>query len=427
MATLRAQLAEQVERLEALLDRLPDVVAKETKTKIAELRRLLLQQRAPRLVLVGRRGSGKSSLVNALFGREVAEVGHESATTGTATWFTYRDASGTLEVLDTRGLQEGAAPAEADGAATPLDSILAELRDKSPDAVLFLVKAKEVDAAIQTDLELLAEICGEVTRLHRFKVPVVSIVTHCDELEPKAVKLHQPEDEDPADLREKLERVKKVEAIIERYVRDAPRLKDHHVRTIGVCTYQSWRRDGKRRADERWRIDELVSFLVDELPQETLVEMARLTRVATVQRAIAHRMTLAVAGACAGVAATPIPIADIGPITGLQVSLISGIAYVTGRQVGVKAAAEFMAALGINVGTAFALREAARALVKFVFPGAGGVVSAAVAYAGTMGIGRAATAYYLDDLSAEEAAQVFEKERGSELRNDEGSRDAAQT
>jgi uncharacterized protein (DUF697 family) len=73
-----------------------------------------------------------------------------------------------------------------------------------------------------------------------------------------------------------------------------------------------------------------------------------------------------------------------------------------------RSAAEFLGALGVNVGAAFAFREAARALVKFVAPGAGTLVSSAVAYAGTVSVGKAAAAYFIEGVSLEKAKRVFE-------------------
>ncbi|HYO73438.1 MAG TPA: GTPase [Archangium sp.] len=62
--------------------RVPDPLARDIRQKIAHLRALLLEQRLPNLILVGRRGAGKSSLINAFFGAHVAEVGHVKAQTG---------------------------------------------------------------------------------------------------------------------------------------------------------------------------------------------------------------------------------------------------------------------------------------------------------------------------------------------------------
>ena len=59
------------------------------------------------------------------------------------------------------------------------------------------------------------------------------------------------------------------------------------------------------------------------------------------------------------------------------------------------------------------LREVARALTKFVFPGAASAVSGTVAFAGTMAIGAAARAYYLRGATLQQARAAYEDERGS--------------
>src|SRR5579864_2051387 len=116
-------IARTIERIEELLERLPLDVAKEIRVRIATLRTLLLERRPPALVLVGRRGAGKSSVVNALFGAKVAELGHVTAQTGRGRWYDYERDGGAISILDTRGIQEGSAPAEGDPAATALESI----------------------------------------------------------------------------------------------------------------------------------------------------------------------------------------------------------------------------------------------------------------------------------------------------------------
>src|SRR6516165_9083875 len=151
-------LARAIARLEELLDRLPLEVAKDLRVRIATLRTLMLEKRPPALVLVGRRGAGKSSLVNALFGAKVAELGHVTAQTGRGRWYTYEREGGAMAILDTRGVQEGSTPAEGDVAPTALESIAVELRVQAPDVVVFVAKASEVDAAIDADLDALEHV-----------------------------------------------------------------------------------------------------------------------------------------------------------------------------------------------------------------------------------------------------------------------------
>ncbi len=405
--TLREELIEKSLRLEEMLDRVPEPVARQMRDRIGEFRELLLEQRPPRFVLVGRRGAGKSSLINAIFGERIAEVGHEKATTHRGKWWSYAGDLGTVDLLDTRGIQEGTTPEGAEADLTPVESIAAALEQKAPDAVVFLIKAKEVDAAIDGDLDALTEVCEHIRRLHHIPVPVVAVATHCDEVEPKNVRLHEPEGERDDDLQEKLERIERIEQHLERKIRERDELRDQFVAAHGVSTYQSWRRDGTRRADERWRIEELLDFLLDELPDQARVEFVRLSQVKAMQRRIADRLTNIVSTICGGIAVTPVPIADIGPITSLQMSLVTGIGYISGRRLEVKTATEFLGAIGANVGAAVALREAARALAKVVTPGLGSVISAAVAYAGTKAIGRAASAYFIDGVDVKKARKIF--------------------
>lgn len=402
---MREQMLEMVRELEQLLEKVPGTAG--LRKDVVEMRKLLLEQRNPRLALVGRRGSGKSSLINAIFGEPVADVGHTKSQTGAGKWWEYTGELGTVEILDTRGLQEGSKPDEADEAARPLDSILEAVKEKEPDAILFLIKAKEVDAAIDGDIAALVRLIEAFD----FPIPIVGVITHVDELEPKNVRLHEPGDEDEEEVEEKLQRVKEVGRLLEQKLTAQEGLKRHLVAVLGVSSYMSWRRNGTLRADERWHIDHLISYLFDELPDEALVAFARLSRVRQVQRKIATKLTRLVASLCGGIAATPIPVGDLAPITSLQLSLVAGIAYVSGREMTVKTAAEFLAAMGMNVGAGFALRETARALIKVFAPGAGSAISAAVAFGATYSIGKAATAYFIDEKSLEQSREVYDQAR----------------
>ncbi|HYO54312.1 GTPase family protein [Archangium sp.] len=407
------EISETLRRLEELLGRVPAPLARDIRQKLTRLRALLLEQRSPNLVLVGRRGAGKSSLINAFFGARVAEVGHVKAQTGSGRWFDVQGELGTLSILDTRGIQEGSRPEEADEAETPLDSILAEVRRKAPDALLFLIKATEVDSAIDADLDVLARIVSAVDQAHGLRPPLIGVATHCDLLEPKRTDLHLPEAQDPTELQEKLRHVEAVERQLREKLRSREELRGGLVTVMGVSTYLSWRPDGTIRSDERWRLSELAQVLFRELPEQGRLVLARVTRVRALQEELATTLTHTMASLCMGVAVVPIPIADIIPITSAQLGLVAGIGWISGRQLDLKASGEFLTALGVNVGAAFALREAARGLIKFVFPGAGNVVSGAVAFAGTLAIGTAARAYFLRGVSAEEAHRLYVAIRSS--------------
>jgi predicted GTPase/uncharacterized protein (DUF697 family) len=403
--------ARAIARIEELLDRLPLDAAKDLRARIATLRTVLLEKRPPALVLVGRRGAGKSSLVNALFGAKVAELGHVTAQTGRGRWYTYERDGGALSILDTRGLQEASAPAEADTAPTALESIAVELRARAPDVVVFVAKASEVDAAVDGDLDALEQVYDEIRRAHRLEPPLVAVVTHCDLVEPKTTRLHTPEGELPADLDEKRRHITLAEGALGRRIDSRDKLRARHVATAGVSSYMSWRADGSQRADERWGIDGLAATLFRHVPDAGRAELARVTRVRAVQEDLATTLTHATAAICAGIGAIPFLPAAVVPLTALQAGMVAGIAWVGGRSVDRRSAAEFVGGLGANVGMAFGLRVAARALMNLVSPAGAAVVSAGVAFSGTMAVGAAAKAYYIRGASFEDAKRIFRREK----------------
>lgn len=395
-----------VMRLDEILIKLPGT--EKFRAELNQLKKLLKDQRPPRFVLVGRRGSGKSSLVNAIFGQEVAEVGHTKAQTGRGRWWNYEGRLGSIEILDTRGLQEGSNPVAEDGESSPLDSIVASIGDRLPDAVLFIVKAKEVDAAIDADVSALVAIRRRLDDDH---VPIVAIITHVDELEPKNARLHDADNEDASDINEKLTHIGHVQRQLDDKICQYPELKKDLVTVIGVSTYMSWRRDGSLRADERWHIDELIAYLATELPDEAQVAFARLSRIAKVQKKLAMRLTKLVTTVSTVVGAAPMPGLDIPVVTSLQISLVSGIAYVSGRDVSTKTAGEFLAAVGMNVGVGYGMHQLVRVLAKVLAPGAGHAVSGAMAGATTYAIGLAATSYFVEGKGPDEAKALFDKYR----------------
>ncbi len=405
---IKEQISGNLEKIEKMLGDLDIPYTDQLEGEVQTLRTLLAEQRPPRLALVGRRGSGKSSLINAIFNERVADVGHEGAMTGEATWWPYSSEHGTIEVLDTRGLQEGSSPEKQVEEDTAIDSIRSALSDKPADAVLFLVKAKEVDSAIDSDIESLGNLTSWMEEKFGHQTPVLAVATHCDVVEPKKVELDDPDSFPREAVDEKEARIDRIRKDLERKLRTHERLNSDILNVVGVSSYVSWAEDGSMRFDDRWNIDEFTRYLVDDLPDQVRFELARLSQAKMLQRRIANRLVNACSVVSGAIGAAPTPVADIAPLTGLQVSLVLGIGYLSGRDFNTETALEFMGAMGVNTGAAFGFREAARALAQLV-PVAGNAVSGAVAYGATYGLGKAAIKYFIGDADADEAKEVFEQ------------------
>jgi uncharacterized protein (DUF697 family) len=94
------------------------------------------------------------------------------------------------------------------------------------------------------------------------------------------------------------------------------------------------------------------------------------------------------------VGVTPIPFSDMVVLGPLQALMVSALAYLSGRGLDKKTVAEWLGSLGVVGGLGMGLRFSAQTIAKLV-PGAGNVIAAGVAGAGTTAMGQSAIRYFL--------------------------------
>lgn len=155
---------------------------------------------------------------------------------------------------------------------------------------------------------------------------------------------------------------------------------------------------------------EFMNALVRHLPNEARIEIIRISKDKAAQREIAQILVKSTAAVCTAIGAQPIPLADMPILTTLQLVMVSGVMYVSGRERTLRAATEFVGALGANLGAGIIFREGARAILKFL-PGFGNVVSGMVAGAGTYAVGRAAEAFFIEGVSIRDARRTYRAKR----------------
>ncbi len=364
---------------------------------LEEIKQLIEESRPPVLFLIGRSGHGKSSLINALANRKVAEVGDVKPTTGRAIpyFIPFEESHASWSVIDTRGFFETTSPEEA----ADIDSrqqLIQDINEFKPDVILHVVAAPEV-RSMQQDFRLFNEIASMMR--HEFgAVPPTIIVLN------KVDTLGNPRDWPPETNYQKAGHIKATMDYLTREVLGAnPRpidpnnpLKGYtlpnggsYIAVIPVCSY--W--DGHR--DDRWNILTLSAFIGEHLPKSAQLDFYQAQRRKELLKRVSTSLIKRFAGIAAGIGAIPVPVSDIVILVPLQTLMITVIGALSCRPLDKSTAFEFLSAAGINIGAGFVFRTVARQLVKLL-PGFGSAISGGIAYVGTYSIGKAAEAYFFE-------------------------------
>ncbi|MEQ1859890.1 MAG: hypothetical protein ABMA13_08140 [Chthoniobacteraceae bacterium] len=343
-----------VEKLEALLKKLPDGLHQPILREIEPLKTLFLKQRPPRLVLLGERAVSRAQIVNALFGTAVAGATDDSRQS--AAWDVFSlGGRGTLRMLDARR------PMSVPALTRPLGA-------EACDLFLFVRASTGLGEDLAADLDHAMTVLGYADAQHAARSKLLGLQLGDTAGEDQRLELHG--------------------ALFTR-----PMLAD---RTLDVVLFAERKK--------------LVEQIAVELPGESQLEMARLSQNRDLQRQIANVLIKSMAAICGAIGTQPIPLADFPILTSLQATMVASLAHISGREFSVKLAGEFLAAVGANIGAGLILREGARAVAKFV-PGWGNAISGGVAAAGTFAIGRAAASYFIDGVSLKNARDIFRRKR----------------
>ena len=333
-----------LDQLVRVLDQVPLVSS--IKNDLSGLRALLLDRRSPRIAALGLRSSGRSSLLRALIERRpIREPLHAD--------------HGQWVHLEHEGAKVHWLEIDVDDAAARVQW-KAAIEKEVPDLVFLTFEPNNLDDAtriIERTKSLLADLPDGAGPLRVFP-----LLTHSDLIGRGAA------------------HVEASRSGLEAKISDSG-LHADPPRAVSAISGHG--------------LDGLSEAIVLALPEEARLEAARaLTRATEARIRIGNEIVQACTSVSVTVGLPPIPFSDTVLLGPLQAMMVSSLAYLSGRTWGKKTIAEWLGSLGVVGGLGIGLRFSAQTIAKLV-PGAGNVVSAGVAGAGTTAMGQSAIRYFL--------------------------------
>lgn len=246
-----------------------------------EYQRWLQKIRTPKIALYGRSGSGKSSLINAILGKQVAKVSvAEVGTLTTECYSRYRE-GWELKFVDSRGIGDYAGDA---GLRQAIDDITGD----KIDILLFVIPIEE--RAIYHDREFLQSLKRVYQDKYKENLPVILVCNKIDKVKPDR-EWSPPYDLDitstSGDRMENGNKHKKKESNIRECIRS--RLKEYQNLIdvyVPVCAW--WDEDD----DERYNIEVLVRHIYELIPDQAAKNgFGGATADQPLKKAIAGRLT----------------------------------------------------------------------------------------------------------------------------------------
>lgn len=284
---------------------------------------------------------------------------------------------------------------------------------------------------VDSDVQFLKTIANSYKQINKIDLPIVVVINKCDEMAPTRYKSASEYPQTKIDKineqvkyfkeiiinnKLKIDSIVPVSSLIDWMTPDGTEVSVDDIKYLPKEDIENLEIAFDGRYNINHLLDILEKAILDCEAQAGLRMAARLTEVV---KRTAVRLTKIFAGLSATVAITPIPVSDIYILLILQCILVILIASLSGRDLSIESAKEFIFSICGVAGLGYTLRLVAQQAAKFVnaaMPAVGSAISSTIAASGTIAIGNSAVAYYIDDKSIEEVKKVFESSKKQECK-----------
>lgn len=352
---------------------------------------LIDESRPPRLYVFGRSGAGKSSLINALARKEVADVGNIEPTTVDSKIYhiEFPERYASWDVVDSRGLFESVTP-DGDVPADTVEFMREDLREYRPDILVHVMTPDQVRAG-EEDFRTVETLREELGSLFP---PIVYCLNKVD--------MHAgPGEWPPEDHASLAGDIKNNLDFVATVLDEQEKTAFNDNRPLHGYRFESREHIGVvpvylKSEGDYWNVETLSWLIGDFLPTDARLQFMQAQRRDELMRGMSRDLTKRFTLAAATLGAAPTSYADLPFLTAGQLMLVALIGGFSCREIERETVEDYVTSMGSTGLAALGFRELARGLVQFV-PGLGQAISGVVAGAGTYAVGRSAEAYFFDD------------------------------
>ncbi len=389
--------------------------------KLNELLSTVDGTRVPRILFMGRTGVGKSTLINAICGAYVANVSNSQSCTEGSNRYTVTDVNGNalMDIYDTRGIAESIAI----NATSSEQQLKSDIERFHPDIMLLVESADVRDNAIDGDIKFVKDVRQRYNRNHNKELPLIVVINKCDNVAPTS--------EQGAENYSQTKRAA-IGRIVDTYESNFIQKGILADKVIGVSSNIEWGKKGIKLGNEeingltdrerkslkiafdgRYNIDELRNAIENGIDDIAAKRGFRISfELQEVVERIAKQLVAAFSTIAGTIALVPIPISDVYILLTLQSFMVLLIAAMSGREISLDTAKEFLFSLG-GIGTGGVIlrtfAQQASKLLNFIVPVTGSAVSAGIASTGTMSMGYIAIDYYIKGKDIKTVKKNFDK------------------